>query len=86
MVEESSRHRIKSFPDSPATSYNGAAGFAFADGHSEIHKWRGRVMTGARLKGVRYVAENNFGSTAGDPDIYWYSYVSPRLTTRTVVP
>jgi prepilin-type N-terminal cleavage/methylation domain-containing protein/prepilin-type processing-associated H-X9-DG protein len=73
-------------PDAPATYHNGAAGFAFADGHSEIHKWRGRAMTGARLKGVRYVAENNFGTTAGDPDIYWYSYVSPRVTTRTVVP
>lgn len=73
-------------PDAPATYHNGAAGFAFADGHSEIHKWRGRTMTGARLKGVRYVAENNFATTAGDPDVYWYSYVSPRVTTRTVMP
>jgi prepilin-type processing-associated H-X9-DG protein len=73
-------------PDAPATYHNGAAGFAFADGHSEIHKWKGRTMTGLRLKGVRFVAENNFACAAGDPDVYWYSYVSPRLTTRTVVP
>jgi prepilin-type N-terminal cleavage/methylation domain-containing protein/prepilin-type processing-associated H-X9-DG protein len=26
--------------DFPASYHNGAAGFAFADGHSEIHKWR----------------------------------------------
>jgi prepilin-type N-terminal cleavage/methylation domain-containing protein/prepilin-type processing-associated H-X9-DG protein len=26
--------------DYPATYHNGAGGFAFADGHSEIHKWR----------------------------------------------
>ena len=26
--------------DLPASYHNGAAGFSFADGHSEIHKWR----------------------------------------------
>jgi prepilin-type processing-associated H-X9-DG protein len=26
-------------PDCPASYHNGACGFAFADGHSEIHKW-----------------------------------------------
>ena len=26
--------------DFPASYHNGAAGFAFADGHSEIHRWR----------------------------------------------
>jgi len=26
-------------PDVPASYHNGACGFAFADGHSEIHKW-----------------------------------------------
>ena len=26
--------------DKPATYHNGACGFSFADGHSEIHKWR----------------------------------------------
>jgi prepilin-type N-terminal cleavage/methylation domain-containing protein/prepilin-type processing-associated H-X9-DG protein len=27
--------------DSPAWYHNGAAGFSFADGHSEVHKWLG---------------------------------------------
>src|SRR6266496_3676315 len=27
--------------DTPATYHNGAGGISFADGHSEIHKWRG---------------------------------------------
>jgi prepilin-type N-terminal cleavage/methylation domain-containing protein/prepilin-type processing-associated H-X9-DG protein len=75
-------------PDAPATYHNGAAGFAMADGHSEIHKWRGPTMTKPRsargLKGVNYKAENNFGTTVGDPDLRWYSYVSPRATTKTV--
>jgi prepilin-type processing-associated H-X9-DG protein len=28
------------FTDYPASYHNGACGFSFADGHSEIHKWR----------------------------------------------
>ena len=27
--------------DVPASYHNGACGFSFADGHSEVHKWRG---------------------------------------------
>jgi len=34
--------------DYPANYHNGAAGLAFADGHSEIHPWKGKVK-GARL-------------------------------------
>jgi len=36
--------------DLPASYHNGACGFAFADGHSEIHKWRSR----ATIMPVRY--------------------------------
>ena len=75
-------------PDAPATYHNGAAGFAMADGHSEIHKWRGPTMNKPRsargLRGVNFVAENNFGTTVGDPDLRWYSYVSPRWTVKTI--
>ncbi|MCP5520218.1 MAG: prepilin-type N-terminal cleavage/methylation domain-containing protein [Verrucomicrobiales bacterium] len=75
-------------PDAPATYHNGACGFAFADGHSEIHKWTGPTMTKPRsaggLVGVQFTAQNNFGTVAGDPDLRWYSYKSPRKTTRTV--
>ena len=71
-------------PDAPATYHNGACGFAFADGHSEIHKWKGSTMRGARLSTVTYNAQNNFGTRAGDPDLYWYSWHSPRWTSRTV--
>ncbi len=74
-------------PDAPATYHNGAAGFAFADGHSEIKKWRGSTMTRPRpggLRGVNFNAENNFGTGVGDPDLLWLSYHSPRFTARTV--
>lgn len=75
-------------PDAPGTYHNGACGFAFADGHSEIHKWRGPTMTKSRrvggLDGVAFTAVNNFGCVRGDPDVRWYSYVSPRWSERTV--
>ena len=30
--------------DSPSNQHGGACGFAFADGHSEIHKWRSSML------------------------------------------
>jgi len=30
--------------DYPASFHNGAGGFAFADGHAEIHKWKGQTI------------------------------------------
>ena len=36
--------------DLPASFHNGACGFSFADGHSEIHKWR----SGVTILPVRY--------------------------------
>jgi len=75
-------------PDAPATYHNLASGFAFADGHSEIHKWIGPTMKKPRtrggLDGVTYNAQNNFGTVRGDPDIRWYSHVSPRKSERNV--
>jgi prepilin-type N-terminal cleavage/methylation domain-containing protein/prepilin-type processing-associated H-X9-DG protein len=70
-------------PDAPATYHNGACGFAFADGHSEIHKWKGTTMKGV-LSSVTYNARNNFACKVGDPDLYWYSWHSPRWTSRCV--
>jgi len=32
-----------SFVDWPATYHNAACGFAFADGHAEVHKWKGAL-------------------------------------------
>jgi len=74
----------RNIPDAPSTYHNGACGFAFADGHSEVHKWNGATMSKPRrsggLAGVNFVAANNFACPAGDPDVYWYSYHTPRNT------
>ena len=43
---------VSSWVDQPASYHNGAAGFSFADGHSEIHKWSEALLnTPAAKKG-----------------------------------
>lgn len=59
--------------DFPASYHNGAAGFSFADGHAEIHHWRGKTIqppinsSGNIGNGVSAV------NSAGDsvPDVEW---------------
>jgi prepilin-type processing-associated H-X9-DG protein len=38
--------------DMPASFHNGACGFSFADGHSEIHKWLGSTIKPPFKNGV----------------------------------
>jgi prepilin-type processing-associated H-X9-DG protein len=54
--------------DFPASYHNGACGLSFADGHSEIHKWR----SGATKIPVRYLGPQlvNF-DPAGLQDYKW---------------
>ena len=59
--------------DLPASYHNGAGGFSFADGHSEIHKWRSSVCTILPVKMAPGVPHIPFSS---DPqnvnlDIQW---------------
>ena len=39
-LNNADRLGLTSWGDLPASFHNGACGFSFADGHSEIHKWR----------------------------------------------
>ena len=57
--------------DTPATYHNGAGGISFADGHSEIHKWRGA----ATKIPVVYLSSQPavpFGNDAGSKADYQY--------------
>jgi prepilin-type N-terminal cleavage/methylation domain-containing protein/prepilin-type processing-associated H-X9-DG protein len=65
--------------DLPANYHNGAAGFAFADGHSEIKKWTGRLKT-LKVNARDGAYQLNITVPRKDPDLYWYSYRSPRKT------
>jgi prepilin-type N-terminal cleavage/methylation domain-containing protein/prepilin-type processing-associated H-X9-DG protein len=49
--------------DLPASYHNGACGFAFADGHSEIHKWRSR----ATIQPVRFTPGFTSIAFSSDP-------------------
>jgi prepilin-type N-terminal cleavage/methylation domain-containing protein/prepilin-type processing-associated H-X9-DG protein len=54
------------FPDLPASFHNKAAGIAFADGHSEIHKWKdSRTMPPVQRTDPPAV------SHANNPDVQW---------------
>lgn len=64
--------------DQPACYHNGAAGFAFADGHSEIHKWVGPSMKDPRNTKVKYADIGHIPTTANDPDLLWLRYRTPR--------
>jgi len=71
--------------DVPATYHNGAAGFAFADGHSEIHKWRGSLARSPLARNVSTVTYNVnlITAPANDPDIQWMSFRGGRVSTRS---
>ena len=71
-----------SWVDQPATYHSGAAGFAFADGHSEIHKWR-QSLAARRAQTVDVNRTNpDAPATIGDKDISWMSYHGGRLSSR----
>jgi prepilin-type processing-associated H-X9-DG protein len=54
--------------DFPASYHNGACGFSFADGHSEIHKWRGKKIKAP----VTYTGTLTLDVSAGGPaDLSW---------------
>lgn len=56
---------VSRFVDLPASYHNGACGFVFCDGHSEIHKWHGST-----IQPVKMTQYNGF---AGDPnDVAWF--------------
>ena len=77
--------------DVPATYHNLACGFAFCDGHTEIHKWRG-ILSGGRA--TQILADPNAAkingainnAPANDPDVYYLSYHSPRLSGAAGTP
>jgi prepilin-type processing-associated H-X9-DG protein len=70
---------ITRWGDGPSSSHSGAAGFSFADGHSEIHKWKsGTSMPPVTTVQGAYNGGPLFDAT-GKRDAEW-------LCTRTSVP
>jgi prepilin-type N-terminal cleavage/methylation domain-containing protein/prepilin-type processing-associated H-X9-DG protein len=65
--------------DLPASYHNGAGGFSFADGHSEIHKWRSSVTKQPVRLTAGFPALNFSSDAYGKFDAQW-------ITMRTSVP
>jgi prepilin-type N-terminal cleavage/methylation domain-containing protein/prepilin-type processing-associated H-X9-DG protein len=61
--------------DLPASYHGGAGGFAFVDGHSEIHKWLDKRTTPPLIPGVD--TPLNFASP-NNPDAFWLADHSTR--------
>ena len=58
--------------DGPGSYHGGACGFAFADGHSEIHKWR-------NANTLAPIGRGGGGCISGAPDdAYWIMQRSTR--------
>jgi prepilin-type processing-associated H-X9-DG protein len=76
------------FLDCPATYHNFACGFAFCDGHAEMHRWQGALKKlGASVKYVSISMSGNLTTgVAFDPDLYWLSYHTPRQSGATGTP
>jgi prepilin-type N-terminal cleavage/methylation domain-containing protein/prepilin-type processing-associated H-X9-DG protein len=61
---------VNYWQDIPASYHNGACGFSFADGHSEIKKWRSNA---SKYLAVQYYYPGNMVfDPAGKADFAWY--------------
>jgi prepilin-type processing-associated H-X9-DG protein len=69
--------------DVPATYHNGACGFSFADGHGEIHKWKGSLAQAGPRAVTFTTYGGQFSAVAGDIDIGWIAYRTPRVSAAT---
>jgi prepilin-type N-terminal cleavage/methylation domain-containing protein/prepilin-type processing-associated H-X9-DG protein len=67
------------FVDLPASYHNGAGGFSFADGHSEIHRWTGVVKNYP----IRMTPFGGADGRAGDADVKWMAYRAGRKSAAT---
>jgi len=64
--------------DAPSGRHGNAAGFNFADGHGEIHKWQGNV-SGFKRNGSEVVPNNiSWLPKAGRADHTWFTnHIAP---------
>jgi len=72
--------------DVPANYHNGACGYAFADGHSEIHKWAGPKIKTLKINARDGAYQVNVTTTTNpkDPDVRWISTATPRKNENEV--
>jgi len=62
--------------DYPAAYHGGGGGFSFADGHSELRRWRDSRTMPPLMRGANY--NYQFKSTPNNPDVAWMQEHSTR--------
>ena len=70
--------------DYPSSRHRGACGFAFADGHSEIHKWKSNFFTLNAVAAIRITSAAS--NTAEYNDWFWFAWHATRSSTTGSVP
>jgi prepilin-type processing-associated H-X9-DG protein len=68
--------------DQPASFHDGAANFAFADGHVEMHMWQGSLITPTAQRTL-FTYAPHAPAAINDSDLHWVSYHSPRVSTNS---
>ena len=76
-------YAVATFTELPGNLHGGGCGLSFADGHAEIHLWKGSIMTSSDHKVVRYLGPHDNGVTqqvpcsTSDPDMLWLAQHTP---------
>ena len=68
--------------DKPAKTHNGACGFSFADGHSEIHKWLNPGAIPSLIsceRGLAGTQNSTPDGIASNPDVLWCAHHTSQL-------
>lgn len=71
-----SSYATTKFTELPGNQHGGGCGIAFADGHGEIHKWTGPVMS--KVINVTYTTVQQQPCTLTDPDMLWLAQRTPQ--------
>lgn len=74
---------IPEIVDYPTAMHSGACGFAFCDGHSEIHKWKSRVFY---LTGPPSIQSAGPAGSQGYNDWFWLAWHATRSFKTGSVP
>jgi prepilin-type N-terminal cleavage/methylation domain-containing protein/prepilin-type processing-associated H-X9-DG protein len=65
---------VTTFTELPGSQHGGACGMAYADGHAEIHKWKGPV---ADRPNVTYTVVQRQTCSISDPDMLFLAQHTP---------
>jgi len=64
---------VTSFTELPGSQHAGACGMSYADGHAEVHKWKGPVVN----MPVTYTQLQRVTCSVTDPDMIFLSQHTP---------